>query len=190
LFMARRAGVEVFATGGIGGVHRGDTGDVSADILELSRNRMVVVCSGAKAILDLPRTVEALETAGVSVIGYQTDQFPAFYAGSSGVPLSSVAGDLQELAAMARAHLALQVDSSLLVCVACPAPEALSGDEVEQLLGQAERQAAARHITGPALTPFLLSQMAELTGGRALAANLALLRNNARLAAELALAIG
>lgn len=190
VFIAHAAGVQVFATGGIGGVHRGASGDVSADILELSRNPVAVVCSGAKAILDLPRTVEALETAGVAVVGYQTDQFPAFYAGNSGIQLNQRADDLDQLGAIVRAHLALGVDSGLLVCVPCPESDALDMDELEPLIGKAEVEAGQRGIAGPALTPFLLAQLAELSGGRALAANLALLRNNARVAAELALAIG
>lgn len=189
LFIAQLAGVPVFATGGIGGVHRGGHDDVSADILELARRRVVVVCSGAKAILDLPRTLEALETAGVTVVGFQTDQFPAFYARSSGLALPHVAEDLRQLAAMARAQLALEANSALLVCVPCPEPEALELQEVEELLTQSAESAEAADVRGPELTPYLLTQIAELTGGRALTANLALLRNNARLAAELAVAI-
>lgn len=190
LFIAQAAGVRVFATGGIGGVHRGDSGDVSADLLELARSQVVVVCSGAKAILDLPRTLEALETAGVALVGYQTDQFPAFYARSSRLPLAYTADDLQQLAAVARAHLELEAGGALLVCLPCPEPEALELEEVEQLLAQAEQAAAGAGIRGAELTPYLLTQVAELTGGRALAANLSLLRNNARAAAELAVALG
>ncbi len=189
LFIAQAAGVPVFATGGIGGVHRGASGDISADVLELARSRLVVVCSGAKAILDLPRTLEALETAGVAVVGYQTDHFPAFYARSSQLPLAHRAEDLDQLAAVAKAHLQLGVGSALLACVPCPDQEALAAEELEQLLVQAEQRAAEAGISGAELTPYLLAQVAELSGGRALAANLALLRNNARVAAELAAAI-
>lgn len=189
LYLAHAAGIRVFATGGIGGVHRGDGGDISADLLELARRPLAVVCSGAKAILDLPRTVEALETVGVALVGYRTEQFPAFYARSSGLPLASHVQTVHELAAALRAHLELQVESSLLVCVPCPEPEALVWEEIEHQLAQAEQAAAEAGIRGPALTPFLLEQLAELTGGRALAANLALLRNNASIAGELAVAM-
>lgn len=189
VYLARAAGIRVFATGGIGGVHRGVSGDVSADLLELARNPLAVVCSGAKAILDLPRTLEALETVGVALVGYQTDQFPAFYARSSQLPLASYVQTVHQLAAAVRAHLELQAEGSLLVCVPCPEPEALAWEEIEQPLAQAEQAAAEARISGPALTPYLLEQLAELTGGRTLAANLALLRNNARVAGELAVAL-
>lgn len=189
LFIAQAAGVPVFATGGIGGVHRGDGGDVSADILELARSKLAVVCSGAKAILDLPRTFEALESAGVALVGYQTPEFPAFYANSSGLPLSTRAYDIGELAAIARAHFELEAKSALLVCVPCPEEEALETAEVEQLLEQAEQAAFESGISGPALTPFLLQHLAIGSGGRALGANMSLLRNNARVAGELARAL-
>lgn len=189
LFLADSAGIPIFATGGIGGVHRGGAADISADLLELARSRTVVVCSGAKTILDLPRTFEALETVGVAVVGYQTDRFPSFYARSSRLPLVSRFETIEQLVAVVQAHLELQVDGALLVGVPCPEPEALELEEIEQILAQAEQAAAGAGIRGGELTPFLLAQVSEFTGGRALAANLALLRNNARVAGELAAAL-
>jgi pseudouridine-5'-phosphate glycosidase len=190
LFFARTAGIAVFATGGIGGVHSGGGADVSADLPELARSRVVVVCSGAKAILDLPKTLEYLETLGVPVIGYETDEFPAFYSRSSGLAVAASAGSIEQTVDILRAHWETGLEGGALVCVACPEPEALPNDEIESAIDQGLAEASREGISGPALTPFMLNRVADLTGGRALAANLALLRNNARVAAEIAREMG
>jgi len=187
MIMARVAGIPIFATGGIGGVHRGAGMDVSADLPELAQTPVAVVCSGAKAILDLPRTVEWLETAGVPVIGYQTDEFPSFYSRESGLPVSIRADTPAEVADILRSHWQLPSAGSVLVVVPCPETDAIPLDEVQEALRRAETE--ARNVSGAALTPFLLSRMSEYTGGRSLGANLALLRNNAQVAAGIAVAL-
>lgn len=189
LFVAHAAGLQVFATGGIGGVHRGGTGDVSADLPELARTPVAVVCAGAKAILDLPRTLEWLETAGVPVLGWQTDTFPAFFSRDSGLPVSQRVDTLEQAAALIRTHWAMGLGSGLLLAVPCPEEAALPFAAVQAALAQAEAEAAAQGVHGKALTPFLLARLAEHTGGASLEANKALLRRNARLAAELARAL-
>ena len=189
VFIASAAGVRTLATGGIGGVHRGQAGDVSADLPELARTPVAVVCSGAKAILDLPRTLEWLETEGVPVVGYQTTEFPAFYAGSTGLPVSARVETPTAAAQLLRAHWEVGLQSAVLVCVPCPETDVVPQDEVEAALAEAEREAKEKGVRGPALSPFLLARLGELTGGRALRANLALLRNNARVAAEIARAL-
>jgi pseudouridylate synthase len=186
LFLAHRAGVRVFATGGIGGVHRGALPDVSADLLELGRTPMVVVCAGAKSILDLPATREALETAGVLVVGWRTDEMPAFYSRASGLPVDVRADDGAAVAAIAAAHRALRAPGAILVCAPPPEDDALAEAEVEHALAAALRRAEAEGVTGKALTPFLLRAVAEETDGRSLRANISLLRNNARVAASIA----
>jgi pseudouridine-5'-phosphate glycosidase len=190
LAIATAAGLRVLATGGIGGVHRGSTGDISADLPELARTPVAVVCSGAKAILDLPRTLEWLETASVPVIGYQTREFPAFYAVQSGLPLSLTVKTAREAADLLRSHWEVEAAAGALICLPCPAEDALDHAEVERLVSQATRAAEQQGIHGPALTPFLIAGLSEHSGGRTLKANLALLRNNARVAAEIALAFG
>jgi pseudouridine-5'-phosphate glycosidase len=189
MWLAQRAGVAVFATGGIGGVHRGEAHDVSADLTELGRTPMVVVCAGAKAILDLPATREALETAGVLVVGYGTDELPAFYSRESGIPVDVRADSATEVAALWRAHRALAAPGAILVCVPPPAEHALPAAEVERAIRDALGEAAQRGIRGKEVTPFLLSSVAERTAGRSLEANVALLRNNARVAAAIAAAM-
>jgi pseudouridine-5'-phosphate glycosidase len=189
MLAAAAAGVRVFATGGIGGVHRGPTGDVSADLPELARTPVAVVCAGAKSILDLPRTLEWLETAGVPVIGWGTNEFPAFYAVSSGLPVSARADTAGAITAMLRAAWDLGLTGGALVTVPVPAEDALDPVVISQALEQAERRAAQAGIAGSALTPYLLAQLNELTDGASLRANLALLANNARAAAELAVAL-
>jgi pseudouridine-5'-phosphate glycosidase len=189
LYIAAAAGIRILATGGIGGVHRGESGDVSADLPELARTPVGVVCSGAKAILDLPRTFEWLETGAVLVVGYQTREFPAFYAQGSGLALNTSVETPAEAARLLRSHWEFGSTSAALICVPCPESDALPTDEVEQAIELAEREAVATGVRGPALSPFLLSRLAELTSGRTLKANLALLRNNARVAAEIALAL-
>ncbi len=181
------SGVRVFATGGIGGVHRWPPHDVSADLPQLSRTPTVVVCAGAKAILDLPATLEHLETLGVPVVGYQTEEFPAFYSDESGLKVPYQAKDATEVAAIARAHWDLGLRSAILVVV--PPPNPLPRREVERAIAQALEEAKAQGVRGHAMTPFLLERVAVLTGHASLSANLALLKNNARVAAEIAAAL-
>jgi pseudouridine-5'-phosphate glycosidase len=187
MIMARAAGVRVFATGGIGGVHRGSGMDVSADLPELAQTPVAVVCSGAKAILDLPRTIEWLETVGVPVVGYGTDELPGFYSRESGLPVSARADTPTEVAGILRAHWELPSAGGIVIGVPCPESDAIPFEEVQEALRQAETE--ARNVSGAALTPFLLSRMSEFTGGRSLGANLALLRNNAKVAAGIAVAL-
>jgi pseudouridine-5'-phosphate glycosidase len=189
MFIAHAAGVRVFATGGIGGVHRGAGGDVSADLPELARTPVAVVCSGAKSILDLPRTLEWLETAGVPVLGWATDEFPAFFTRESGLRVSARVDTVHEAARTLHTHWDLGLGSGVLVCVPCPEAEALPAARVEAALSESLRAADAAGVGGKELTPFLLSRLAELTGGATLKANLALLRSNARHAALLAIAL-
>lgn len=186
LFIAHHAGISVFATGGIGGVHRNAPFDISADLPELSRTPMVVVCAGAKAILDLPATVEYLETSGVPIVGYQTEEFPAFYSKESGLPVTVSVQSVEEIADIARMQWQLGIKSAVLVVVPPPAESALPYDHVQSVVEQALEELSQRHITGPAVTPFLLQKVAELSGGSSLASNLALLKNNARVAAQIA----
>jgi pseudouridine-5'-phosphate glycosidase len=189
MWMAHRAGVEVFATGGIGGVHRGEDRDVSADLTELGRTPTVVVCAGAKSVLDLPATREALETAGVLVAGWGTDELPAFYSPRSGLSVDVRVDSAGEAAALWRAHRRLGMPGALLVCVPPPPAHALPADEVERAIAEAILAAEAGGVRGKEATPFLLRAVAGSTGGRSLEANVALLRNNARVAASIAAAI-
>jgi pseudouridylate synthase len=189
MFLARKVGVQVFATGGIGGVHRGYAHDVSADLAELGRTPMIVVCAGAKSILDLPATREALETAGVLVAGWGTDELPAFYSPHSGLSVDVRVDSAAEVAAIWNAHLALGAPGALLLCVPPPPEDALPAELVEGAIAAALAQAERRGIAGKAVTPFLLSAVAERTGGRSLEANVALLRNNARVGAAVAAAL-
>jgi pseudouridine-5'-phosphate glycosidase len=186
MHLARRAGIRVFATGGIGGVHRGHPEDVSADLTALASIPIVVVCAGAKAILDLPHTLEFLETYGVPVIGYRTDEFPAFYTRRSGLRLDARVETAGEIARMARARAELGLPAALLVCVPVPEADELETGEAEAAIAQAVVEAERAGVGGKALTPFLLARTVELTGGRARRANEALLLNNARLAAHIA----
>ena len=187
-WIAHRAGIRVFATGGIGGVHRGALPDVSADLPELTRTPIVVVCSGAKIVLDLPATREWLETHGVTVVGYQCDEFPAFYSRSSGLPVDTRADSPADVVALFRAQRALQIDSALLVTVPVPEEFEVPHEQLQIVLDQALENADRNSISGRELTPFLLSQMAEHSRGSTLRANIALLENNARVAAEIAIA--
>jgi pseudouridylate synthase len=186
---AHQAGIRVMATGGIGGVHRGDLTDVSADLPELARTPVLVVCAGAKAILDLPATLEWLETWGVPVVGYRTDELPAFYSRESGLRLEARVDSPEEAAAVAHALWGQEGTGGMLLCVPCPEDAALPAGEVADAISQAVSEAAARGLRGKAVMPFLLSRVSELTGGRSKAANLALLHNNARVAAEVAAAL-
>jgi pseudouridine-5'-phosphate glycosidase len=186
--VAHRAGIRVFATGGIGGAHR-EPWDISADLVELARTPVGVICAGAKSILDLPRTLELLETLSVPVLGYGTETFPAFFLRSSGEPVAARVDTPEEAAAMITAHWQL---GGAGVVVAQPLPEGASLDPAEwdPALAQAERLAAAQGIRGKALTPFLLARLAEITNGNTIRANKALVVANATLAAKIALALG
>ena len=189
LALAHLAGLRVFATGGIGGVHREPAFDESADLVELSRTPMVVVCAGAKAILDLAATAERLETLGVPVVGYRTSDLPGFYTADTGIALSSRAESAAEVARMFTAHRALGRRQALLVVQPPPAQVALSRVEVEDAVGRAVARARAAGVRGAAVSPYLLAAVTEVTKGRSLTVNLALLEQNAGLAAEIAAAL-
>ncbi len=182
---AARAGIRLFATGGIGGVHPGETWDVSADLPALATLPVAVVCSGPKAILDLERTRQWLETWGVPVVGYRTDELPAFFSRASGLPVDVRVETPEEAAAIVRAHLALE-QGGILVAVPVPEADEVPAERLSAWLDEAERLAADRGVAGPALTPFLLGALAHLSEGATLRANLALLVNNARVAAQIA----
>ncbi len=189
MIAAHMAGIKVFATGGIGGVHRGHPQDVSADLIELGRTPITVVCAGAKSILDLPLTLEVLETQGVPVIGYGTDELPAFYSRSSGLPVDQRVDTPEQAAAIADARDRLGLTHGVLVTVPVPEDKELPRDEAERAIMEATRQADAAGISGKAVTPFVLGKVLELTGGRSQAANIAALVNNARVAALIAKAL-
>ena len=186
MLAAQMAGIRVFATGGIGGVHKESSFDVSTDLHALAEIPMIVVCAGAKAILDLPATLENLETSGVPVIGYGTDEFPAFYSRESGLNVSARLDSPGEIADFAKAHWNLGMKSGVLVANPVPSTDAISKSEMEPVIAQASQEAVSKGIHGQALTPFLLGRISELTRGKSLKANLALLLNNARLAAAIA----
>lgn len=210
LALSAAAGVTVFATGGIGGVHRAgswkpaagytescvqlstssfQSTDISADLPELAQTPIIVVCAGAKAILDLPATLEWLETHGVTVVGYGTDRFPAFYNRDSGLPVDVRADAPEEVVALFRAQRALGLPCGMLVAVPVPAEVELPVVEMEAAVERALGEAEAKNVKGKALTPFLLGRISELTGTASLVANLALLENNARVGAEIAVAL-
>jgi pseudouridylate synthase len=184
--LAAHAKVRVFATGGIGGVHRGDSGDVSHDLVALAKLPIAVVSAGPKAILDLPRTFEQLETLGVLVIGYRTDELPAFYTGRSGIRLEHVAGDAHELASIAKRHWDELGGGGVLVCNPIPATAALDREMIDAAIESALADAEVRGVTGKRLTPHLLARIAEVTGGASIRANRALALHNAEVAAEIA----
>ena len=190
MFAAHASGIRVFATGGIGGVHRGasESGDVSADLTALSRIPVAVVSAGAKAILDLPRTVEMLETLGVPVLGFGTDEFPAFYRRSSGLPVDRRYEAIADLAAAVRLHLSLGIGTGVLIANPIPVADEMPAELYERALNTALSEAETRGIRARAVTPFLLDRMRELTGGDSVRANVALLRHNAQVAAALAVA--
>lgn len=191
MICADLAGIGVFATGGLGGVHRGaeTTFDVSADLEELARTPVSVVCAGAKAILDLPKTIEYLETHGVPVLGYRTDDFPAFYSRTSGLAVGARCDTPSAVAAVIRAQRQLGYPGGLLVANPIDEAHAMSRNEIDAAIDQALADAADRGITGKAVTPFLLARVVEITDGRSLAANIALVLANARLAAQIAVAL-
>lgn len=185
MFAAQAAGIKVFATGGIGGVHKEARFDVSTDLQALARIPMLVVCAGAKAILDLPATLEYLETMAVPVVGYQTNIFPAFYSRESGLKTSVNAGTPEEIVKLAHAHWDMGMKSAILVTQPLPMGDAIPKEEVDEWIEQASAEAIEKKKRGQELTPFLLQRISELSGGRSLSANLSLLMNNARLAAEI-----
>ncbi|HVU18378.1 MAG TPA: pseudouridine-5'-phosphate glycosidase [Candidatus Didemnitutus sp.] len=189
MIVAAAAGISVFATGGIGGVHRGAPFDVSADLLELGRTPVAVVCSGAKSILDLPLTLEVLETQGVPVVGYQTDTLPSFYSRSSGLPVDVRVDDAASAASIYIASRELGSEHGVLITVPVPAADAMPAEEAERAIVQATREADEQGVHGKALTPFLLKRVAEITGGASRRANTSLLVNNARTAAAIAIEV-
>ena len=186
MLASQHAKLKVFATGGIGGVHRDAPFDISADLQALASIPMIVVCAGAKAILDLPATLEYLETMSVPVVGYGTDEFPAFYSRESGLDVSVRLDTPQQIVDFARAHWDAGLHSAVLVTNPVPETAAISKSEMEPYIEQANREAHAQGVHGKALTPFLLPRISELTGGKSMRANLALLLNNAHLAAQIA----
>ncbi len=186
LIAAEQVGIQVFATGGIGGVHRNSPLDVSTDLSQLAQSPVVVVCAGAKAILDLPATLEKLETLGVPVIGYQTSDFPAFYSRKSGLSVSAKAENATEVAEIAIAHWQMGFSSAILLMVPPPEEVALENEEVEKYIDLALKEAEKNSIHGQGVTPFLLKRVSELSGGKSLTANLGLLKNNAKVAALVA----
>lgn len=189
--LAGLAGLSIFATGGIGGVHRGarDSWDISADLPELARTAVLVVCAGAKSILDLPATLEYLETIGVPVLGLATDEFPAFYSHSSGLALTARVEDPAAAAAVWRAHQQLGGGSGALLAVPPPREVALPPAQIEAAIGRALARALAQGVRGQAVTPFLLGAVAEETQGESMQTNIALLRQNARVATAVAVAL-
>lgn len=189
MFIANQAGIRLFATGGIGGVHRESPFDISADLQALADTPMIVVCAGAKAILDLPATLEYLETMSVPVVGFQTGEFPAFYSRESGLKTSLKLDTPEEIVAFALAHWSAGLKSAILVANPVPKADAIPKAEMDPIIAQASAQARQQKITGQALTPFLLDRIRELTSGKSLHTNLALLLNNARLAAQIARAL-
>lgn len=188
MIIAAMAGVHVFATGGIGGVHRGveETLDISADLEELARTNVAVVCAGIKSVLDIGRTLEYLETKGVPVVGFRTDTLPAFYSRSSSFPVDYRVDTAREAAAAMTVKWDLGLDGGLVIAAPVPEAHALPGDEIDDVIEQALAEMHRQDITGKDTTPFLLASIAERTGGRSLEANIELVINNARIAAEIA----
>jgi pseudouridine-5'-phosphate glycosidase len=186
MFAAHDAGIKVFATGGIGGVHKESAFDVSTDLQALASIPMIVVCAGAKAILDLPATLEVLETMAVPVVGYQTEAFPAFYSRDSGLKASVKLDAPEEIVKLAQAHWEMGMRSAILVTQPVPAGDEIPKSEMDYFILQASQEAIKNEKRGQELTPFLLQRISELTNGRSLRTNLALLLNNARLAAQIA----
>lgn len=189
MILAHKAGIQVFATGGIGGVHHGNAADISADLPELSQTPVAVVCAGAKSILDLPRTMEWLETFGVPVIGYETDEFPAFYTRTSGLKTPHRADDPTVAADIIRHHWHFGLTSGVLVTVPVPVADALPQDKVDGFIQTALDDASTQGVVGKDTTPFLLAQLAAISGGETINTNLALLKNNATVAAQIAVAL-
>ena len=186
MWIAHRADIRVFATGGIGGVHRGALPDVSADLPELARTPMIVVCSGAKIVLDLPATREWLETYGITVVGYGCDEMAAFYSRQSGLPIDVRCDSPEEVTRLFRTQRELGIESALLVTVPVPVAAEVPAEALKKILDQSLADAEQSNVSGRDLTPFLLTRMAQLSEGATLRANIALLENNARVAARIA----
>ncbi len=186
LRLASLVGISIFATGGIGGVHRDSSWDVSADLYELSRQRLILVCAGAKAILDIPATVEVFESLGIPLLGYKTSDFPAFYSSNSGLPVSDKMDSLEDVLELSQRHWEIG-GKGILLAVPIPESDSLPRDEVEKWIQQAQKEIRDKGLSGPATTPFLLKRLGELSSGQTLNSNLALLKNNALTAAKLAL---
>lgn len=191
MIAAAHAGIAVFATGGIGGVHKGAelTFDVSADLNELARTPVIVVCAGAKAILDIPKTLEVLETHGVPVVGFGTRTMPAFWSRSSPWPVPLTMETAEGIARFQAMRNALGIEGGLLVANPVPEADEIPAGEMNRHIAAAQAEAEAQGVTGKAVTPFLLGRIVELTGGRSLATNIALVKNNAKLAAAIAAAL-
>jgi len=187
--IAHAAGIKVFATGGIGGVHRGNTFDISADLPTLARIPMVVVCSGAKAILDIPATRENLETNGVPILGYKTNELPAFYSIKSGIKVDRQVNNEEEIVSIALNHWKLGLSSAMLVTVPPPSDLEIPASQIEMQIKKALEEADKQNINGPAITPYLLQKVNEETKGQSMRVNIALLKNNARIAAKIASAL-
>jgi pseudouridine-5'-phosphate glycosidase len=189
MIIAKEAGIKVFATGGIGGVHRGHPFDVSADLIELGRSAVTVVCAGAKSILDLPLTLEVLETQGVPVLGYGSDRFPSFYTRDSGLPIDQRIDTPEQAAAIIQANLDLGLGNGILIGVPVPEEFALDHDEMEAVIEQAVREADEQGIHGKKVTPFILGRIGAITEGKSKITNVALLQNNAKVAGQIAVAL-
>lgn len=189
MIVAHMAGIEIFATGGIGGVHRGHPFDISADLRELGKTPVTVVSSGAKSILDLPATREVLETEGVTIVGYGVDELPAFFARSCGLPVDVRLDTPAAVATLIKARRQLGLSGGTLITVPAPEEACMDPDEAEDAAAQAAREADDAGIHGPASTPWLLRRVVELTDGRSMTANTALLQNNGRIAGQIALAL-
>jgi len=189
LFCIRNTAIKVFATGGIGGVHRGEDMDISADLIELSRTPIAVVCAGAKSILDLPRTLEFLETFSIPVYGYQTNCLPAFYCATSPYELPARVDDVETLAKVLNTHWELGINSGALITNPIPVRDAIAPEVIEPVIAAALIKANQQNISGKAMTPFLLKEVATVTTGKSLTANIALIKNNVELGSKLALAM-
>jgi pseudouridylate synthase len=188
IWIARRGGIEIFATGGIGGVHRGSMSDVSADLPQLAHTPLTVVCSGAKVVLDLPATREWLETYGITVLGYQCDEMPAFYSRRSGLPIDARVDSPADVVKIIESQRELGITGALLVAVPVPEAAEVPSELLERVILESLKEAEQKRIGGRDVTPFLLSRMSEASEGATLKANIALLENNARVAAEIAVA--
>lgn len=189
LFCADAAGIKVFATGGIGGVHRGEAQDISADLIELARTPIAVICSGAKAILDLPKTLQYLETFSIPIVGYRTDNLPAFYTAETQYKLPIRIDHIQGLLKLLKIHWQLGMAASVIIANPIPKKEEIPVTDIEPVIHEALRKAFDKQITGQEVTPFILNEVMHETGGKSLKANIELLKSNVTLGAQLAHAI-
>lgn len=189
MIIAHMAGIKVFATGGIGGVHRGHPFDISADLIELGRTPVTVVCSGAKSILDLPLTLEVLETQGVPILGYRTNHLPTFFSRESDLPVDVCVESPAQVAKIIKASEVIEAEHGILVAVPVPAEEALDSEVAEQAIQQATEEAEQQGVQGKDVTPFVLSRILDITDGKSMKANQALLNNNGYVAAQIAVAL-